>query len=147
MTILNSAIATEDSGTVGPGIGQVRGIETESEVDPKWEECQDALLDVLCTDSDYWEEQMVTPPNRRAIGAAIQWLRFLRASYPVAPPTLITAEPAGGIVVELTSRRSTGQEMVVEFTFYNNGHAENTVFIDRRVKQMVDIPFAPPQLP
>jgi len=121
-----------------------QSIATESVIgpNPEWDSCINALLD-LWRSPEAHADGVAAPPSRNAIDAAIQWIRGLRESFPTAPPTLITCEPAGGIIMERRTRTREGDELIVEFTFYNNGTAESTSFQNGRVVLMQDLPFRP----
>lgn len=123
------------------------GIDTTSsgvDVDPKWGQCIDALLGVR-------ERAMLAgqssedSPSPAVVEAALQWLVFLRDRFPAAPPTLVGPEPAGGLIIE---RRVVavggGQEILEELTLENNGRAEMTVYVDGKVKEMMEVSFNPP---
>jgi hypothetical protein len=142
MPTLTSDIASWDVDLLTPDIPFTPqdGIATEAQrEDPAWMDCVDALLKV-------WYES-ATPddaqPNRGAIKAALSWVTFLRKRFPHDPPTCIIPEPAGGIIVERRITLADGRDCLCEFTFYNNGEAERTDYVDGRIKQMNSIPLRP----
>ncbi len=108
---------------------------------PVWQDCIDSLLKLwvgAAMPPPAWE----SPPNRRAIEAAIAWIAFLCKQYPNSPPTCITPEPAGGIIVERRVPTPNGDSLC-ELTFYNDGIAERTDYFNGRILQMNSIPPSP----
>ena len=120
------------------------GIATEAQqpVSPAWQECIDALLKTW-TEASSHDDGCDPRPNRVAIKAAIAWVIFLRKHYPNFPPTCITREPDGGLIVERRSQSPNGDDRLCELTFYNDGRAEETDFFNGRVLQMNSIPQGP----
>lgn len=72
-------------------------------------------------------------PNMNTIFDALHWLSCRRVSAPTEPPTYITFEPAGGLIIERRSFNADGKELHVCWTFYNDGRSEETVFFDGRL--------------
>lgn len=143
MLIENENIASWEGECLLPPIelGEPSGIATESQPveNPAWERCIDALLDV-------WShpDRGIDPvPSRSAIEAAIAWLVFLRKRFPSVPPTRITPEPGGGIIVERRQTYADGRDAACELTFYNDGRAERTDYVNGRVRYMGSIPASP----
>ena len=123
------------------------GITTEAEPgeNPIWGKIDNALLDMgvnAQTDASQDDDR----PNRLAISAALNWISFLRKQFPLAPPTCVIAEPSGGIIIERRERSRDGHDSLYELTFYNNGSAESTVYVDGRIVCMNPIPANPPGL-
>jgi hypothetical protein len=109
--------------------------------DPAWGNCIDALLELL---SHPDEIAGGVSPTRISVDAALHWLCYLRSHHPTAPPTYITREPQGGIIIERRSHRSSdGAELIVEITIYNNETAELTIYLNGRVEEMQQVEFAP----
>lgn len=113
--------------------------------DPKWDECINELL-------HSWERAPLPNraaederPGRHVFHAVLQWLMELRGQIPDAPPTMIGAEPAGGLIVEWRATAATGHELISELTIYNDRRAEWTSYIDGKVIEMEEIPFDVPR--
>lgn len=109
---------------------------------PQWEHCLDAMIDehrraarMTSRDED--------APSLEAIDAAMQWLVWLKQDFPHAPPTSVTPEPGGGLIIERRARQSDGHEVISELTLYNDGRAEMTYFVNGKVLEIIDVPFAP----
>lgn len=109
---------------------------------PQWEHCLDAMIDerrraarMPSRDED--------APSLEAIDAAMQWLVWLKQDFPHAPPTSVTPEPGGGLIIERRARQSDGHEFISELTLYNDGRAEMTYFADGKVLEIIDVPFLP----
>ncbi|MEX0794147.1 MAG: hypothetical protein WD045_13510 [Pirellulaceae bacterium] len=117
--------------------------ESQQEEFPAWQKSIDALLRI-------WEEASSVgegydeAPAQNAIEAAIRWTAWLRKRFPSDPPTCIVPEPSGGIIVERRTKSVAGHDFIFELTFYNNGEAEWTEFIDGRVRRMEPMPSCPP---
>lgn len=117
-------------------------IATETQIEPAavWQKCIDALLRL-------WQDPTIAadldPPNRIAIESAIQWILRLRDLIPMSPPTLITAEPTGGVIVEFRFNGMREKGDVMELTFYNDARAEITLYHNSEVTLMEDIPANP----
>lgn len=130
----------------GEGIGDVwapqEDIATESREAPRpaWQECIDSMLEVL-SDGSAYSQGDIEPPDRDAIKAALHWLAYLQRKSPASAPSLITAEPSGGILIEWR-----GDSVVWELSLRNNGTAESTLYRDGRIILLVDAPFFPPQV-
>lgn len=143
MTILTENIASWDEDCLFPDVQFARqdNIATESQQQESlaWEVCVDALLKIWTDSSSLGDPK----PNRSAIEAAIAWVAFLRKRFPSAPPTCITPEPNGGIIVERREVWPNGQVWLSELTFYNDGNAERTDYVDGRVMQMSMLPLRP----
>jgi hypothetical protein len=120
------------------------GIATESQQDESlvWNECFDALLRIWHADEQDRGGTFV-PPNRIAIEAALTWLSHLRRQFPSLPPTMITAEPAGGIIVERRVKAPNGDDMLSELTFYNDMRAESTFYRNGTIFSMSPLPDRP----
>ncbi len=125
---------------VGPFLPQ-DGIATETQPreSPEWNICIDELLKVRTNASALGE----VPPNPTAIDAGLRWLIYLQKQCPAAPPTCIIAEPGGGLIIDRRVVLEDGQESICELTFYNNGRAEFTVYLNGRVEDLEDIPLDP----
>jgi hypothetical protein len=91
------------------------------------------------------DDGLVVPPNSAAIRASLEWAVFLKSTFPVAPPTLVTIEPNGGIIISRRERAEDGSDVMTEFTFYNNSTAENTYYRNGRILHMDAMPIHPPQ--
>jgi hypothetical protein len=117
------------------------GIATEAHAveNSGWEESINALLDLKAQGQPGFEEN-AAGPNDQAIETALCWLIFLRKRFPSAPPTCVIPEPAGGIIVERRASLPGGQDQLCELTFYNDGNAEQTDYLDGRIVRMVPIP-------
>ena len=109
---------------------------------PQWEHCLDAMIDerrraarMTSRDKD--------APSLEAIDAAMQWLVWLKQDFPHAPPTSVSPEPGGGLIIERRARQSDGHEFISELTLYNDGQAEMTYFMDGKVLEIIDVPFDP----
>jgi hypothetical protein len=128
-----------------PELDQHESIATESQqtADPAWGHCIDALLQVL---SAPFNDGSVVPPTRDAITAALRWIVYLKSKFPTAPPTLITPEPNGGIIVARRDRTRDGADFLSELTFYNNLTAESTLYHNGRILEMSALPIQPPGL-
>jgi hypothetical protein len=148
MTILTENIASNWESANNDSqvqFAQQDGIATESrqEEHPAWEESIDALLKIW-EDASSLREACDEAPAQNAIEAAIRWIAWLRKRFPNDPPTCIVPEPGGGIIVERRTKSAGGHDFILELTFYNNGEAELTEFIDGRVRCMDPIsPFPP----
>lgn len=128
--------SSEDSPVIVPtGAGKD---ESEPVWDPMWEKCMNSLIDEWKHPDNARAE---VPPSRDAIEAALTWLHGIRVHRPTDPPSLITAEPAGGISFEHRSRIASGQEEIAEFTFYNEGRARFALLMDTKIVELRDIPF------
>ncbi len=101
---------------------------------PDWARCLDAVKAMSSPSL-----RLEAPPNSRSIQLAVDWLSQLRWIYPNSPPTLVIAEPAGGIIVEQRGRLSDGTDQVTELTFYNHGDVEVTVYRNGRIESMKTI--------
>jgi hypothetical protein len=111
--------------------------EGQSQESPEWAACMDALLKI-------WTDAAGIPeprPNRSAIEAAMEWIAYLREHFPSAPPTCIVPEPDGGVIIE--RRETWPSDCVCELTFYNNGSAERTDYVQGRVVFLGAIPQHP----
>lgn len=131
-----------DFDTAGP-IDSGLAVETPRTPDPAWETCLDALLSArsfVAEGQGDWD----CPPNLAAIDAALAWAIALRKNHPGTPPTLISPEAAGGIVLDCETIDRDGAEILVQLTFRNNGFAEWTTYRDRKVVEMFEVPFRPP---
>jgi len=127
---------TEDNATCGRAETDSIATELEQAESPLWEECMNALLDILHRfKSEATDNEL---PNPTAIHAALSWITFLRKEFPCQPPTYVVAEPGGGIIVERRAR-ITGKDSLCELTFYNDGRAERTDYINGRVVEMLPI--------
>lgn len=109
---------------------------------PEWRACIDALLRTW-TEASQGLQSDVVFPSRSAIQSALTWIAFLRMRFPFAPPTCIVPEPDGGLIVERRVTRPDGREYVWELTFYNDGPAEATTYVDGRVIELGQIPRQP----
>lgn len=111
--------------------------ETVIPVNPAWDICIDSLLK---TRNNLSENTLKTEetPNFVAIDNALIWIAKLKKQFPDSPPTFVTSEPSGGIIVE---RRGTvrGKNVLCELTFYNNGCSERTDYLDGRVVSLSKI--------
>lgn len=116
--------------------------EAQQKESPAWEECIDPLLKIW-TDPSQLGEGFDSLPKRCAIEAALSWLAVLRNRFPGDPPTCITPEPDGGIIVERRVQLADGHDCLCELTFYNNGEAERTDYFDGRILRMTSIPARP----
>lgn len=119
-------------------------IATEPRVapDPAWEKCIDALLGVREQPPD---DGLIVPPNRAAIDAALRWITYWRVVSPHEPPSLITAEPGGGILIEWSDSKVPAQGRTRELTCYNSGLAEFTAYDRGRVVAMFPVSYHPPR--
>lgn len=146
MSPADASIANWDDSSTGARrtfIGEATiATESAAEPDPKWDHCVDALLGAWRAASS-GPEAAEDAPTRETVEAALAWLKWLIAHAPAAPPTLITSEPGGGIILERAGRSSSGDEYLSELTLYNSGQAEFTVYVNGRVVSMEQIPFAP----
>jgi hypothetical protein len=116
--------------------------ELQTEDDPEWWRCIDALLELLSKGSN---DSQGVPPSGKAIHSALRWLCYLKEIYPDAPPTFITREPQGGIIIERVSNSPVdGSELLVEVTIYNNESAEWTLYLNGRILDMQPVGFEPP---
>ena len=106
--------------------------EAQQKESPAWEECIDALLKIWA-DPSTLGEGFDSQPKRSAIEAAVAWIAVLRKRFPGDPPTCITPEPDGGIIVERRVQLADGHDCLCELTFYNNGTAERTDYFDGRI--------------
>jgi hypothetical protein len=116
--------------------------EAQQEESPVWEECIDALLKIWA-DPSTLGDGCDPQPNRRVIEAAIAWIAVFRKRFPGDPPTRITPEPDGGIIVERRVQLSGGHDCLCELTFYNDGTAERTDYFDGRILRMNSVPTRP----
>ena len=121
-----------------PGHDSIATEEQQSEI-PAWEECINALLKSYAK-ALALDDACDPHPNRTAIGAAIAWIAFLRKESPKSPPTYITQEPDGGIIVERRFQSSSGNDCLWQLTFYNDGRAERTDYVNGRIRQMISRP-------
>lgn len=106
---------------------------------PEWDNCIDQLLRIR-TDASALGD---TPPNSQAIDAGLRWIAYLRKQCPTDPPTYIIAEPGGGLIIDRRVVLPDGQESICELTFYNDGRAEFTAYLNGRVESLTDIPLNP----
>lgn len=137
-----TATCEADYSTHGSQYAETDSIATELEQaeSPSWEDCTNALLDILHRfGSEVTDNEL---PNRTAIDAALRWITFFRKDFPHEPPTYVVAEPGGGIIVERRARIA-GEDRLCELTFYNDGHAERTDYLNGRVVRMISIPRNP----
>ena len=120
------------------------GITTEAgpEESPAWDKIYNALLD-MGVNSQSGASQDGDRPNGTAISAALNWISLHRKLYPVAPPTCVIPEPSGGIIIERRKRCRDGRDCLHELTFYNNGSAESTIYVDGRIISMNPMPVNP----
>ena len=86
----------------------------------KWQAAIDAVKN-LDTSAD-------AAPNVLAVAIAVRFLDLIRAANNCLPPTLISREPAGGIVIEMKSRHFSGR--VFEFTVTNQGTIERAEWVN-----------------
>lgn len=145
MPTLTDNIVTweDDRNAFEPSFGQdAIATETHQDESPVWSQCIDALLKVWPGPSSLGNcvEKL---PNRTAIENAITWIVFLKRLFPNYPPTCITPDPDGGIIVERRSQLPGGQEALCELTFLNDDTAERTDYLNGRVRQMTAIPPRP----
>lgn len=143
MSILSDDIASSferrsRDGTPSEGLESI-ATEVQQLVNPEWNVCIDALIKIWKDPSSLSDPK----PNRTSIEAALKWTIFLKKRFPSAPPTCIIAEPNGGIIVERRITSANGQEFLWELTFYNDGSAERTDYLDGRVLRMISIPRDP----
>lgn len=108
--------------------------EFESPYDPAWDECLDTLLDLL-NNSDRLKEN---DPCRDAILLTGEMLVRFRKAQPHFPPTLLTREPCGGLIVDWEFRDAGGNEYLQVLTVYNDGRAEFTFFENGKVIEMLE---------
>jgi hypothetical protein len=144
---LRPNIATWDEIAVPPNpeLRRSEGIATEprSHVASAWEACINSLLPLRMNPAIV-NDDTVASPDPAAIEVAIRWLNFLQKRQPDAPPTLIAPEPAGGIIIERRVFTEDGNDVITEFTIYNGGKAEYTMYRNGRILEMMDIPVSPP---
>lgn len=142
MPLLHDNIASweEAYATPEPQFTGHSSIATEEEPreSPEWEVCIDALLRLLAQ-SPLDEDA----PNGDAIKAALSWIAYLRRRFPSDPPTCIIREPNGGVIVERRVRYPNSSDCLCELTFYNNGTAERTDYLNGKIRQMGPIPLRP----
>ena len=145
-TIDNSRIASWDEVDDAFVDGE-ESIATESQQDQSrvWNECIDALLRIWC-DDEQPDDGTSVRPSRAAIEAALTWLSLLQRQFPTLPPTMIMAEPAGGIIIERRVQLANGDDMLSEFTFYNDMRAEGTFYRNGKIFSMAPIPLSPRNL-
>lgn len=97
--------------------------------DAKWEACIDAIL-------SFWKSaapRSATAPDRRAAQAALRQLQRLRRSAPHLIPIFVIPESSGrGLVVE----HHVAKDVTLEFTYFNEGGAELTIYRDGLVTSM-----------
>lgn len=108
-----------------------------------WSDCFDAVLGLLRdpTGGGIHDE---FPPSRESIEGALSWLSAIRRSFPQTPPSLVLADPAGGVIFERRGRKHTGEEVIQEFAFSNHGTAEYTEYHEGRIIVESAIEFHPP---
>lgn len=121
----------------GTGIARI-ATEEQPCVNSEWEKCIDALLKLLST---HPTDELA--PNECAIKTALSWVAFLQKQHPGDPPTCIVREPNGGVIVERRVRFPNGPDSICELTFYNNGIAERTDYVDGKILRMGPIPSRP----
>jgi hypothetical protein len=113
--------------------------ETAPRESPEWDTCIDELRKIRSDASVLGD----TPPNATAIDAGLRWIAYLRTHCPTAPPTCIIAEPGGGLIIDRRVVLSDGRESICELTFYNDGRAELTAYLNGRVESLMDISLNP----
>lgn len=137
------ASCAEDLRASDPPFMDQDSIATESQQaeSPAWAECIDALLKVFseCSAPDSGDPR----PNHIATRAALAWIAYLRNQFPQEPPTYIVPEPDGGLIVERRVTLPTGEDLLCELTFYNDGRAERTDYVNGRIREMNPIPQLP----
>lgn len=112
--------------------------ESNDAPNPAWVNCIDSVLEVL-TDSSMYSHGDIDPPGSEAIKAALCWLSYLQKKSPAVPPSLIAANPNGGITIEWRGDNS----VVWELSLGNDETAESTLYRDGRIISMADMPFRP----
>lgn len=104
--------------------------EPQSMRDPAWEKCIVALSSALSMRDD---DGLTMAPNRSAIEFAIGWVEYLRSKFPEKPPTLITPEPTGGVIIERYDRLIDGTEELSQWTIYNDRTSETAFYRNGRI--------------
>ncbi|MFO7904157.1 MAG: hypothetical protein ACQESR_20755 [Planctomycetota bacterium] len=137
------ASSADDLGASDRPFTDQDSIATESQQaeSPAWAECIDALLRVFseCSALDSDDPR----PNHVATRAALAWIAYLRNQFPQEPPTYIVPEPDGGLIVERRVTLPTREDCLCELTFYNDGHAERTDYVNGRIREINPIPQHP----
>lgn len=104
----------------------------------EWKKCIEAVQALPSSSA-----QLESAPNAKAIQLALEWLKTLLEQFPLSPPTLIAAEPAGGIIVERRAKLVDGTDILTELTFYNRGDVEVTYYRNGRIESMQTITSKP----
>jgi hypothetical protein len=135
-----SAWSSQFAESPGPLLLQ-DGIATETArwESPEWLKCMDELLKIRSDASALGD----TPPNQKAIDAGLRWIAYLKKQCPTAPPTCIISEPGGGLIIDRRDVLPDGRESICELTFYNDGRAKMTRYLDGRVENLLDIAANP----
>jgi hypothetical protein len=141
-TLSQNSIASWPSTPLGAGIARDSGhtsiaTTTENRPSPQWHDCLNAVLDAWCQLSQETDHKL-DGPSRETLEAAMQWLISIRESFPHLPPTSISPEPAGGLIIERCDR-----EIISELTLYNDRRAEMTYYANNKVVEMIEVPFNP----
>lgn len=133
MTILPTATLANWGDFLSPGVV----LAGQPSVTPSgaWGQCIEALKSIASSAT-----ALEFPPNSATIQLALDWLKSLEKQFPSSPPTLIAAEPAGGIIVERRVQLADGTDLLTEMTFYNRGEIEVTHYRNGRVESMQTMP-------
>ena len=82
----------------------------------EWDDCERALRNIPSMQDELGD----SIPNAAAIATAWKVLSHLRRTSTIYPPSLITTEPGGGLVIERRfDDEQAGGEWVLQFTIYN----------------------------